>query len=196
MDASCHTTGHRLIKLLNGLLRHFLPNWLQLSGWVGTLLWAFPDASSMIVMTQLEAGFVAKDYTSQVSNIPTPSSQASLQTGSIVCMCIFPVILIILGLGLVLSSSDALYTWQPTSGGVMMIDDRSFRCPETCRCPETYPQCQDGVPVVIDGCGCCPVCARQQGDICNSVQVCDVTRKLQCIYADPFTTSGICRGKR
>ncbi|XP_035218723.1 CCN family member 1-like [Stegodyphus dumicola] len=80
--------------------------------------------------------------------------------------------------------------------GTSMIDDRSFRCPETCRCPETYPQCQDGVPVVIDGCGCCPVCARQQGDICNSVQVCDVTRKLQCIYADPFSTSGICRVRR
>ncbi|GFQ81543.1 protein CYR61 [Trichonephila clavata] len=76
-----------------------------------------------------------------------------------------------------------------------VFDDRSIRCPERCHCPDAYPQCQDGVPVVMDGCGCCPVCARQQGDVCNTVQVCDVTRKLQCIYVDAFFTTGICRGE-
>ncbi|GFV19811.1 protein CYR61 [Trichonephila clavipes] len=79
-------------------------------------------------------------------------------------------------------------------GDTMLFDDRSIRCPERCHCPDAYPQCQDGVPVVMDGCGCCPVCARQQGDVCNTVQVCDVTRKLQCIYVDAFFTTGICRG--
>ncbi|GIY21638.1 CCN family member 1 [Caerostris darwini] len=77
-----------------------------------------------------------------------------------------------------------------------MIDDRSVRCPERCYCPGIDPQCQDGVPLVMDGCGCCPVCARQQGDVCNAVQLCDVTRKLQCIYVDAFSTSGICRVRR
>lgn len=40
------------------------------------------------------------------------------------------------------------------------------------------------------------VCARQQGDVCNSIQVCDATRKLQCTYADPFSATGICRGTK
>ncbi|CAL1284578.1 unnamed protein product [Larinioides sclopetarius] len=77
-----------------------------------------------------------------------------------------------------------------------MLNERHGRCPETCHCPEAYPQCQDGVPVVMDGCGCCPVCARQQGDVCNNIQVCDVTRKLQCTYVDAFSTTGICRVRR
>ncbi|GFS84530.1 hypothetical protein TNCV_4606981 [Trichonephila clavipes] len=51
--------------------------WIQKKGHsrplllVGTLPWPSPDTSSMIVRTQMEAGFVAKYYTSPVSMIPT-----------------------------------------------------------------------------------------------------------------------------
>lgn len=76
-----------------------------------------------------------------------------------------------------------------------LLSELSFRCPDVCDCPSSPSQCQDGVPLVLDGCGCCMVCARQQGDVCNSIQVCDATRKLQCTYADPFSATGICRGK-
>ncbi|GFW06548.1 hypothetical protein TNCV_2188811 [Trichonephila clavipes] len=43
---------------------------------IGTLPWASPDTSSMIVRTQLEARFVAKHYTPPVSLISTSSRQA------------------------------------------------------------------------------------------------------------------------
>ncbi|GFY33624.1 hypothetical protein TNCV_4593361 [Trichonephila clavipes] len=38
---------------------------------ISSLSWASADTSSRIVRTQLEAGFVAKYYTSSVSMIPT-----------------------------------------------------------------------------------------------------------------------------
>ncbi|GFV89876.1 hypothetical protein TNCV_4691051 [Trichonephila clavipes] len=38
---------------------------------IGTLPWSSPDTSSMIDRAQLEAGFVAKHYTSPVSMITT-----------------------------------------------------------------------------------------------------------------------------
>lgn len=90
---------------------------------------------------------------------------------------------------------SAMYFTYVPSLYFQLLAELSFRCPDICHCPATPSQCQDGVPLVLDGCGCCMVCARQQGDVCNSIQVCDATRKLQCIYADPFSTSGICRGR-
>ncbi|GFX39260.1 hypothetical protein TNCV_3859841 [Trichonephila clavipes] len=38
---------------------------------IDMLHWASPDTSLMIIRTQVEAGFVAKHYTSSVSIIPT-----------------------------------------------------------------------------------------------------------------------------
>ncbi|GFY15373.1 hypothetical protein TNCV_1571841 [Trichonephila clavipes] len=43
-----------------------------------TLPWVSPDTSSMVVRTQLEAGFVAKHYRSSASMFPIWLSQASL----------------------------------------------------------------------------------------------------------------------
>ncbi|GFX87710.1 hypothetical protein TNCV_4304191 [Trichonephila clavipes] len=56
---SYHNSGLRACEACNSESR------------VGTLPWASPDTSSMIVRTQLEAGFVAKHYTSPFSMIPT-----------------------------------------------------------------------------------------------------------------------------
>ncbi|GFS72691.1 hypothetical protein TNCV_1420871 [Trichonephila clavipes] len=38
---------------------------------IGTLLWAPPDTSSMVVKSQLETGFITKHYIPPVSMIPT-----------------------------------------------------------------------------------------------------------------------------
>ncbi|GFW34334.1 hypothetical protein TNCV_220601 [Trichonephila clavipes] len=45
---------------------------------IDKLSWRSPDTSSMIVQTQLEAGFVAKHYASSVNMIQTLSIQAQL----------------------------------------------------------------------------------------------------------------------
>lgn len=47
---------------------------------------------------------------------------------------------------------------------------------------------------IRDGCGCCEMCARQVGEPCDSVAVCDESKDLVCQYNAPFT-SGTCQGK-
>ncbi|XP_070963492.1 CCN family member 5 [Oncorhynchus clarkii lewisi] len=59
-------------------------------------------------------------------------------------------------------------------------------CPGPCQCPNPVPQCPAGVPLVLDGCQCCQVCARQQGEACSDLYVCDSQRGLQCDYSASF----------
>ncbi|XP_053322469.1 CCN family member 3 [Spea bombifrons] len=70
----------------------------------------------------------------------------------------------------------------------------SQRCPSQCgQCPEEAPRCSPSVPVVLDGCACCPVCARQQGESCSEVHPCQEDKGLYCDFsADPRTDVGIC----
>uniref|UniRef100_A0A8B9T1U6 Cellular communication network factor 5 n=1 Tax=Anas platyrhynchos TaxID=8839 RepID=A0A8B9T1U6_ANAPL len=37
-------------------------------------------------------------------------------------------------------------------------------CRRPCYCPWVPPRCPRGSPLVLDGCGCCKVCARRLGD--------------------------------
>nr|XP_020010367.1 WNT1-inducible-signaling pathway protein 2 [Castor canadensis] len=53
-------------------------------------------------------------------------------------------------------------------------------CPTPCACPWPPPRCPLGVPLVLDGCGCCRVCARRLGEPCNHLQVCDSSQGLVC----------------
>ncbi|XP_021012255.1 WNT1-inducible-signaling pathway protein 2 [Mus caroli] len=53
-------------------------------------------------------------------------------------------------------------------------------CPAPCACPWTPPQCPPGVPLVLDGCGCCRVCARRLGESCDHLHVCDPSQGLVC----------------
>ncbi|XP_007643294.1 CCN family member 5 isoform X2 [Cricetulus griseus] len=53
-------------------------------------------------------------------------------------------------------------------------------CPTSCTCPWTPPQCPVGVPLVLDGCGCCQVCARRLGESCDHLHVCDSSQGLVC----------------
>ncbi|XP_075898324.1 CCN family member 5 [Nelusetta ayraudi] len=59
-------------------------------------------------------------------------------------------------------------------------------CDQPCSCPAPAPQCPSGVPLVLDGCRCCQVCARQLGEPCTHVFPCDSQRGLQCDYSASF----------
>ncbi|KAM4842360.1 CCN family member 5 [Thomomys bottae] len=53
-------------------------------------------------------------------------------------------------------------------------------CPSPCACPWPPPRCPQGVPLVLDGCGCCRVCARRHGESCDHIHVCDPSQGLIC----------------
>ncbi|XP_048450209.1 CCN family member 5-like [Rhincodon typus] len=66
-------------------------------------------------------------------------------------------------------------------------------CPYPCRCPPTLPLCAPGVPLVVDACGCCWVCAKQLGEYCTGLDVCDPHQHLFCDQSISFSgTRGIC----
>ncbi|XP_068170566.1 CCN family member 5-like isoform X2 [Antennarius striatus] len=59
-------------------------------------------------------------------------------------------------------------------------------CSGPCQCPPIGVRCPGGVPLVLDGCGCCQVCARQEGEACSDQLPCDARRGLQCDYSSSF----------
>ncbi|XP_056129130.1 WNT1-inducible-signaling pathway protein 2 isoform X2 [Lampris incognitus] len=59
-------------------------------------------------------------------------------------------------------------------------------CERPCQCPSTPPQCPAGVPLVLDACQCCQVCARKRGEACTEMLPCDNQRGLQCDYSASF----------
>ncbi|XP_028264886.1 CCN family member 5 [Parambassis ranga] len=59
-------------------------------------------------------------------------------------------------------------------------------CDRPCLCPGPAPQCPSGVPLVLDGCRCCQVCARQRGEPCSEMFPCDSQKRLQCDYSASF----------
>ncbi|XP_078073498.1 CCN family member 1-like [Mustelus asterias] len=64
-------------------------------------------------------------------------------------------------------------------------------CRRECHCPQPLP-CPPGVPLVLDGCGCCRVCARQFNEDCGTLLPC--ARGLRCQLQDKLNaTTGICR---
>ncbi|XP_028854805.1 WNT1-inducible-signaling pathway protein 2-like [Denticeps clupeoides] len=59
-------------------------------------------------------------------------------------------------------------------------------CARPCQCPGPTPHCPHAVPLVRDGCQCCMVCARQAGEPCTDVHVCDSRRGLRCDFSASF----------
>ncbi|XP_030634099.1 WNT1-inducible-signaling pathway protein 2-like [Chanos chanos] len=59
-------------------------------------------------------------------------------------------------------------------------------CGDLCHCPWPPPQCPAGVPLVHDGCRCCQICARQEGESCTDKNICDSQRGLQCDYSASY----------
>ncbi|KAM4692668.1 CCN family member 5 [Rhinophrynus dorsalis] len=55
-------------------------------------------------------------------------------------------------------------------------------CRSPCFCSWITPRCPPGVPLIMDGCGCCRICARQLGESCNHIYLCDETKELLCDY--------------
>ncbi|KAM6985151.1 cellular communication network factor 1, like 1 [Aplochiton taeniatus] len=69
-------------------------------------------------------------------------------------------------------------------------------CPDQCSCPSSPPSCAAGVSWVLDGCGCCKVCASQYNQDCSASQPCDHIKGLQChLEAEGGTGRGLCRAK-
>lgn len=69
-------------------------------------------------------------------------------------------------------------------------------CPRRCQCPKEPPACLPGVPLILDDCACCLVCAAQKGQVCSEMNPCDTRKGLQCDYtADVHKRTGICVGK-
>ncbi|KAM9064590.1 WNT1-inducible-signaling pathway protein 2 isoform X2 [Sarcophilus harrisii] len=64
-------------------------------------------------------------------------------------------------------------------------------CQMPCTCPWLPPRCPPGAPLVLDGCGCCRVCARRLGEPCDQLNICDQSQGLVCNYS---TTLGDRRG--
>uniref|UniRef100_A0A8C5QCN4 Cellular communication network factor 5 n=1 Tax=Leptobrachium leishanense TaxID=445787 RepID=A0A8C5QCN4_9ANUR len=62
-------------------------------------------------------------------------------------------------------------------------------CRTPCSCSWIKPRCPAGVPLIMDGCGCCRICARRLGEPCNHIHLCDQTQELLC----DFSTSSIGR---
>uniref|UniRef100_H2ZKD0 CTCK domain-containing protein n=1 Tax=Ciona savignyi TaxID=51511 RepID=H2ZKD0_CIOSA len=55
-----------------------------------------------------------------------------------------------------------------------------------CSCPPT-PSCPPGVSLIMDGCGCCKICAQQLHQVCDIRMVCDVHKGLYC------SRGGVCK---
>ncbi|KAJ7304234.1 hypothetical protein JRQ81_011771 [Phrynocephalus forsythii] len=65
-------------------------------------------------------------------------------------------------------------------------------CSYPCQCPSQTPQCPAGVSLLLDGCGCCRVCARQLGEPCSLQKPCDQHKGLYCDFSEIHRDSGIC----
>ncbi|KAK2921465.1 CCN family member 2b [Channa argus] len=78
---------------------------------------------------------------------------------------------------------------------VLLLISRTMAqdCSQSCTCPADPPPCSVGTSLVLDGCGCCKVCARQLGEPCSMLEPCDHHKELYCDYALlSDTQTGIC----
>ncbi|KAM9296535.1 CCN family member 5-like [Gastrophryne carolinensis] len=75
-----------------------------------------------------------------------------------------------------------------TDGGLLLIvalaqQIPAQQCPEFCSCSRTPPRCPPNVPLLLDPCGCCMICARRLGEVCTRHDVCDQSQELVCDYS-------------
>ncbi|XP_053381401.1 CCN family member 1-like isoform X2 [Mercenaria mercenaria] len=80
-----------------------------------------------------------------------------------------------------------------TNGATFRVTNTVI-CQYPCQCPVHELKCDVGVSIVKNGCGCCYMCARQHGDLCNVKDVCDVKQDLFCdMSAGNVPGVGICK---
>ncbi|XP_029467392.1 WNT1-inducible-signaling pathway protein 2 [Rhinatrema bivittatum] len=78
----------------------------------------------------------------------------------------------------------------------LLTELRAQLCRTPCYCPWIPQRCPPGVPLVMDGCGCCRICARRLGEACNQVHVCDHSQGLFCDYSAGYVgRRGACNFK-
>ncbi|XP_020655380.3 CCN family member 2 isoform X1 [Pogona vitticeps] len=65
-------------------------------------------------------------------------------------------------------------------------------CSYPCQCPSQTPQCPAGISLLLDGCGCCKVCARQLDEPCSLQKPCDRHKGLYCDSSENHRDHGIC----
>uniref|UniRef100_G1SIE6 CCN family member 2 n=2 Tax=Oryctolagus cuniculus TaxID=9986 RepID=G1SIE6_RABIT len=70
-------------------------------------------------------------------------------------------------------------------------------CGGQCQCAAApAPRCPAGVSLVLDGCGCCRVCAKQLGELCTERDPCDPHKGLFCDFGSPANRKiGVCTAK-
>ncbi|XP_040304567.1 CCN family member 2 [Herpailurus yagouaroundi] len=70
-------------------------------------------------------------------------------------------------------------------------------CGGPCQCATApAPRCPAGVSLVLDGCGCCRVCAKQLGELCTERDPCDPHKGLFCDFGSPANRKiGVCTAK-
>uniref|UniRef100_A0A8D0B6W7 CCN family member 3 n=1 Tax=Salvator merianae TaxID=96440 RepID=A0A8D0B6W7_SALMN len=68
----------------------------------------------------------------------------------------------------------------------------SHACSYPCQCPSQALQCPAGISLLLDGCGCCKVCARQLGELCSLKKPCDHHKGLYCAFSNIKRDSSIC----
>ena len=89
----------------------------------------------------------------------------------------------------------APHSWCSLLGQVSMGNsecDYKKNC--NCSTHEQGLRCKAGVNIITDGCACCSMCARQQGDLCNRKDRCDEHKGLKCEMILDGGLRGICRG--
>ncbi|XP_067329757.1 CCN family member 2-like [Anolis sagrei] len=65
-------------------------------------------------------------------------------------------------------------------------------CLYPCQCSTQTLQCPAGTSLLLDGCGCCKVCARQLGELCSLQKPCDHHKGLYCDFSKIHRDNGIC----
>uniref|UniRef100_A0A8C6YDK1 CCN family member 3 n=1 Tax=Naja naja TaxID=35670 RepID=A0A8C6YDK1_NAJNA len=85
-------------------------------------------------------------------------------------------------------------TSPPVISSVTEVYTRTQYCKWPCECPTTTPLCPSGVSLLTDGCECCKMCAKQIGEKCTEVDICDTHRGLYCDYSRdaPRYEIGVC----
>jgi connective tissue growth factor len=89
-----------------------------------------------------------------------------------------------------LLQSHAVQNDQPPVRSLGYVTDCKYAC--NCTQKET---CKFAVNEIMDGCNCCYMCARQQGDLCNTRDKCDEEKGLYCHMMLDGGVRGICRAK-
>ncbi|XP_056404121.1 CCN family member 5-like isoform X2 [Hyla sarda] len=66
----------------------------------------------------------------------------------------------------------------------------SQSCRTPCTCLRIPVQCPPSSRLIVDGCGCCKICARRLGEPCDQINLCDKMQELICDYSTSIDGRG------